>query len=116
MKLDEAIQKAREKLQDPAAKAVVQGEMHYMGIPTEDEVKPQASPGNTSNGNRALEGKAVVAFRLYVRAVMDRTRAKPEVAFEVAKVIVFEAFQDTRDNKEFTKCLREVLGQAVEAK
>lgn len=113
MKLDEAIQKARVKLQNPTAKAAVQGEMHYMGIPTEDELKHRSTPETGSNGNRALEGKAVVAFKLYVSALLARTKATPEEAFEAAKVIIFEAFHDTRDNKEFAKCLREVLGQTV---
>jgi phosphoribosylanthranilate isomerase len=115
MKLDEAIEKAREKLQNPAAKAAVQGEMDYLGVLTEDEMKRRANPGNVANGNRSLEGKAAVAFRLYVSAVRDRTKATPEEAFEAAKVIVFEGFQGHRDNQAgFAHCLRDILDRKVE--
>jgi hypothetical protein len=116
MKLDEPIQKARERLQNPAAKAAVQREMHYLGVLTEAEMNQRANPGNVPSGDRAFEGKAVVAFRLYVSAVLDRTKATPEEAFEAAKVIVFGAFQDHRENKAgFANCLRAILDRKAEA-
>jgi hypothetical protein len=116
MKLDEAIQKAREKLQNPAAKAAVQGEIHYLGVLTEVEMNQRANPGNAPYGDCASEGKAVVAFGLNVSAVQDRAKATPEEAFEAAKVIVFDAVQGQRENKAgFANCLRALLDRKVEA-